>query len=164
MIIAIACTWKDMLNIGGKGGFTFIQKYTGYISPGVFAMFMLGMFWKRTTGAAAIVGVLSGFLLSVFFNEFAPASGYTKRRSTRFTPTASWPRTASTISRFPSSSAWAGRSPSPCWPWWSSACSGPRMNPKAFEIDRSDVQGVAVDDGADRRHADDPRRPLRRFW
>ena len=33
---------------------------------------MLGMFWKRTTGAAAIVGVLSGFLLSVFFNDFAP--------------------------------------------------------------------------------------------
>jgi solute:Na+ symporter, SSS family len=71
MILALAFTWKDLLNIGGQGGFTFIQKYTGYISPGVFAMFILGMFWKRTTGAAAIVGVLSGFLLSVFFNEFA---------------------------------------------------------------------------------------------
>jgi SSS family solute:Na+ symporter len=30
------------------------------------------MFWKRTTGAAAIVGVLTGFALSVLFNEFAP--------------------------------------------------------------------------------------------
>jgi SSS family solute:Na+ symporter len=30
------------------------------------------MFWKRTTGAAAIVGLLTGFLLSVLFNEFAP--------------------------------------------------------------------------------------------
>jgi SSS family solute:Na+ symporter len=35
-------------------------------------MFFLGMFWKRTTGAAAIVGVITGFLLSVFFNELAP--------------------------------------------------------------------------------------------
>jgi SSS family solute:Na+ symporter len=71
MVIALAFTWEDTLNIGGKGGFTFIQKYTGYISPGVFAMFILGMFWKRTTGAAAIAGVISGFALSVFFNEFA---------------------------------------------------------------------------------------------
>ena len=72
MILAILFTWSDLLGIGGAGGFTFIQKYTGFISPGVFAMFILGMFWKRTTGSAAIVGVLAGFLLSVFFNEMAP--------------------------------------------------------------------------------------------
>jgi SSS family solute:Na+ symporter len=73
MLIAIVCTWDDLLGIGGEGGFTFIQKYTGFISPGVFAMFLLGMFWKRTTGAAAIAGVLSGFLLSVMFNNYAPS-------------------------------------------------------------------------------------------
>ena len=72
MIIAIIFTWKDTLGIGGKGGFTFIQKYTGFISPGVFAMFILGMFWKRTTGAAAIAGVITGFLLSIIFNNYAP--------------------------------------------------------------------------------------------
>jgi len=73
LILAIMFTWTDLLGIGGVGGFTYIQKYTGFISPGVFAMFFLGMFWKRTTGSAAIAGVLAGFLLSVFFNEFAPA-------------------------------------------------------------------------------------------
>lgn len=72
MILAVLFTWNDLLGIGGEGGFTFIQKYTGFISPGVFAMFILGMFWKRTTGSAAIAGVLSGFLFSVFFNELAP--------------------------------------------------------------------------------------------
>jgi SSS family solute:Na+ symporter len=72
MIIAVIFTWSDVLGIGGKGGFTFIQQYTGYISPGVFAMFVLGMFWRRTTGAAAIAGVITGFVLSVLFNEFAP--------------------------------------------------------------------------------------------
>ncbi|WP_443947432.1 sodium/sugar symporter [Pedobacter sp. AW1-32] len=72
MLLAILFTWNDLLGIGGEGGFTFIQKYTGFISPGVFAMFLLGMFWKRTTGAAAVVGVLVGFLFSVFFNEMAP--------------------------------------------------------------------------------------------
>ena len=72
MIVAVVFTWSDTLGIGGKGGFTFIQQYTGYISPGVFAMFFLGMFWKRTTGAAAVAGVITGFALSVLFNEFAP--------------------------------------------------------------------------------------------
>ncbi len=71
MIIAVIFTWDDLLGIGGEGGFTFIQKYTGFISPGVFAMFILGMFWKRTTGTAAIAGVITGFALSVLFNEFA---------------------------------------------------------------------------------------------
>lgn len=73
MIVSVLFTWNDTLGIGGEGGFTFIQKYTGFISPGVFAMFILGMFWKRTTGAAAIAGVICGFVLSVFFNNYAPA-------------------------------------------------------------------------------------------
>lgn len=72
MLLAVIFTWNDILGIGGVGGFTYIQKYTGFISPGVFAMFVLGMFWKRTTGAAAIVGVILGFVLSVLFNEYAP--------------------------------------------------------------------------------------------
>nr|WP_294780498.1 sodium/sugar symporter [uncultured Flavobacterium sp.] len=73
MLLAVLFTWNDVLGIGGVGGFTYIQKYTGFISPGVFAMFFLGMFWKRTTGTAAIVGVILGFVLSVLFNEYAPA-------------------------------------------------------------------------------------------
>ncbi len=72
LVLAVLFTWNDLLGIGGVGGFTYIQKYTGFISPGVFAMFFLGMFWKRTTGAAAIAGVIMGFLFSVLFNEFAP--------------------------------------------------------------------------------------------
>ncbi|MCY1662337.1 sodium:solute symporter family transporter [Chryseobacterium sp. SL1] len=71
MFVALAFTWTDVLGIGGEGGFTFIQKYTGFISPGVFAMFLLGMFWKRTTGTAALVGVILGFVLAIFFNSFA---------------------------------------------------------------------------------------------
>ena len=73
LIIAIMFTWKDVLGISSAGGFTYIQKYTGFISPGVFAMFILGMFWKRTTGAAAVVGVISGVGFCLFFNEYAPA-------------------------------------------------------------------------------------------
>lgn len=73
MLIAILFTWNDLLGISGEGGFTFIQKYTGFISPGVFAMFILGMFWKRTTGTAAIAGLITGLVMAVVFNNYAPA-------------------------------------------------------------------------------------------
>lgn len=69
--LAVIFEWKDLLGISGEGGFTFIQKYTGFISPGVFAMFLLGMFWKRTTGTAAVAGLITGFVLAIFFNSFA---------------------------------------------------------------------------------------------
>jgi SSS family solute:Na+ symporter len=34
--------------------YQFIQEYVGFFSPGVLAIFMLGLFWKRTTSAAAM--------------------------------------------------------------------------------------------------------------
>jgi len=71
IIIAVLFEWKDLLGINAKGGFTFIQEYTGFISPGVFAMFILGMFWKRTTGTAAVAGLVTGLAMSVFFKNFA---------------------------------------------------------------------------------------------
>jgi SSS family solute:Na+ symporter len=73
LLLGVALTWEDLLGIGSAGGFTYIQKYTSYISPGIVAVFLLGMFWKRTTAPAAIAGILAGFVLSVFFNNFAPA-------------------------------------------------------------------------------------------
>ncbi|WP_343701904.1 sodium/sugar symporter [Chitinophaga sp.] len=46
-------------------GFQFIQEYTGFISPGVFAIFIMGFFWKRTTANAALVGAILAIPLSV---------------------------------------------------------------------------------------------------
>ncbi|WP_461451586.1 sodium:solute symporter family transporter [Mucilaginibacter sp.] len=72
LFISILLTWKDIMGIGAEGGFTYIQKYTGFISPGIFAIFILGFFWKRTTGPAAITGIIMGFAMSVLFNNYAP--------------------------------------------------------------------------------------------
>jgi SSS family solute:Na+ symporter len=44
--------------------FQFIQEYTGMISPGVTAIFVLGMFWKRTTSTAAFWGTILSIPLS----------------------------------------------------------------------------------------------------
>jgi SSS family solute:Na+ symporter len=54
-----------------KGGLKFIQEYTGFVSPGIFAMFILGFFWKRTTSSAALFATIGGFTLSVIL-KFLP--------------------------------------------------------------------------------------------
>jgi SSS family solute:Na+ symporter len=46
--------------------FQYIQEYTGFISPGVFAIFALGFFWKRTTATAALVAAVLTIPLSTF--------------------------------------------------------------------------------------------------
>ena len=70
MIIAIIVA--PLLGIDKKGGFQYIQEYSGFVSPGVFAMFILGFFWKKTTSNAALFSMIGGFLLSILF-KFMPA-------------------------------------------------------------------------------------------
>ena len=38
--------------------FVYIQEYTGLVSPGILAVFLMGLFWKKTTNRGAIIGVL----------------------------------------------------------------------------------------------------------
>ncbi|WP_431294922.1 sodium/sugar symporter [Pedobacter sp. P26] len=59
------------LGIDKKGGFQYIQEYTGFVSPGIFAMFILGFFWKRTTSGAALFATIGGFGLSILL-KFLP--------------------------------------------------------------------------------------------
>jgi len=59
------------LGIDKKGGFQYIQEYTGFVSPGIFAMFILGFFWKRSTSNAALFATIGGFGLSLLL-KFLP--------------------------------------------------------------------------------------------
>ncbi len=68
----IACLFSPFMGIDKKGGFEFIQEYTGFVSPGIFAMFILGFFWKKTTSNAALFATVGGFVLSVIF-KFIPS-------------------------------------------------------------------------------------------
>jgi SSS family solute:Na+ symporter len=58
------------IGIDKQGGFEFIQEYTGFVSPGILAMFLLGLFWRRTTSNAALFAAFGGFFLSVGFKFF----------------------------------------------------------------------------------------------
>ncbi|RYZ26756.1 MAG: sodium transporter [Chitinophagaceae bacterium] len=133
ILVAVIFEWKDLLGIGGKGGFTFIQEYTGFISPGVFAMFILGMFWKRTTGTAAVVGLITGLAMSVFFKLYAvPLFGNETLLYTAF-PTI---EDGKQVFRIPFliNMGWAFFFTMAIMIAFSLA--GPKVNPKAFALDK----------------------------
>ena len=45
--------------------FQFIQEYTGFISPGILAVFIMGLFWKKTTTNAAVAAIAVAIPLSL---------------------------------------------------------------------------------------------------
>ncbi len=44
--------------------FQYIQEYTGLVSPGILAVFLMGLFWKKTTNKAAIYGVILSIIVA----------------------------------------------------------------------------------------------------
>ncbi|MBN1540543.1 sodium/sugar symporter [candidate division KSB1 bacterium] len=45
--------------------FQYIQEYTGLVSPGILAVFMMGLFWKKASSKGAIVGVLLSIVVAL---------------------------------------------------------------------------------------------------
>ena len=69
MLIAIILA--PILLGGNKGVLQYIQEYTGFVSPGIFAMFIMGFFWKKATSNAALFATIGGFAFSVLL-KFLP--------------------------------------------------------------------------------------------
>ena len=47
--------------------FQYIQEYTGLVSPGILAVFLMGLFWKKATNKGAIWGVLCSIPIALIF-------------------------------------------------------------------------------------------------
>ncbi|MEI6946460.1 sodium/sugar symporter [Paraflavisolibacter sp. H34] len=76
--MVLALIVAPFMGIDKKGGFQYIQEYTGFVSPGIFAMFILGFFWKKTTSNAAMFATIGGFGMSLvlkFLPKFLDLSG-----------------------------------------------------------------------------------------
>lgn len=71
LAVVLSLIVGDALMGEGKQGFQYIQEYTGFVSPGIFAMFILGFFWKKTTSNAALFATIGGFIFSVIL-KFLP--------------------------------------------------------------------------------------------
>ena len=59
--------------------FQYIQEYTGFFTPGIVVIFLLGMFWKRATEAGALVAGVGSVVLSFFYWTFLPAIPFMNR-------------------------------------------------------------------------------------
>jgi SSS family solute:Na+ symporter len=64
--------------------FQFIQEFTGFFTPGIVVMFMLGLFWKRASEAGAIAAALSSVLLSYLAKEMWPDFPFMNRMGAVF--------------------------------------------------------------------------------
>lgn len=68
--LIIACLIAPMLSNLGQA-FQYIQEYTGLVSPGILAVFLLGLFWKKTTSKGAVTGVILSIPFALFL-KFMP--------------------------------------------------------------------------------------------
>jgi len=64
--------------------FQFIQVYTGLVSPGITALFILGIFWRRTTARAAWIGVLITIPVPVLLTLVFPAMPFLDNMAVSF--------------------------------------------------------------------------------
>jgi SSS family solute:Na+ symporter len=70
IVIAILVT-RPLLS-GFDQAFQFIQRFTGWVTPGICVIFLLGIFWERTTSTAAMTAAVFTVLLSAYFWKFQP--------------------------------------------------------------------------------------------
>ncbi|MCX6011805.1 MAG: sodium/solute symporter, partial [Chloroflexi bacterium] len=59
--------------------FQFIQEYTGFISPAIFALFFYGIFWKRTTSNAVLIAAGVSIPVSAFLKYLYPGLPFLDR-------------------------------------------------------------------------------------
>ncbi|MEI8205154.1 MAG: sodium/sugar symporter [Bacteroidota bacterium] len=59
--------------------FQYIQEFTGFVSPGALAIFLMGMFWKRATANGALSAALGTFVLSFLFKILEPTLPFMDR-------------------------------------------------------------------------------------
>ena len=71
--VVIAVLVAQPLLGGEEQVFQFIQKYTGYVSPGIVVLFLFGLFWKRTTATGALWAAIASVPFSVVVDLAFPS-------------------------------------------------------------------------------------------
>ncbi|MDQ2077102.1 sodium/sugar symporter [Marinimicrobium sp. ABcell2] len=61
------------------GAFQYIQEFTGFFTPGIVAIFLLGFFWKKATALSALVAAIGSAVLSLAFYLWWPALPFIDR-------------------------------------------------------------------------------------
>ncbi len=59
--------------------FQYIQEFTGFFTPGIVVLFLLGMFWSKTTATAGLLAAIASAALSIVLKIFWPALPFMDR-------------------------------------------------------------------------------------
>ena len=59
--------------------FQFIQEFSGFFTPGITVIFLLGLFWRRASETGAIVAAIASVVLSYLFRQFTPGIPFMNR-------------------------------------------------------------------------------------
>jgi SSS family solute:Na+ symporter len=70
MLLAMVCA-KPLLGNFDQA-FQYIQEFTGFFTPGIVVIFLLGMFWKKTTALGALAAAIGSAVLSFAFKMLLP--------------------------------------------------------------------------------------------
>ncbi|GAB4520909.1 MAG: sodium/sugar symporter [Amphiplicatus sp.] len=77
--LAVAAIAAQPLLGRAEQAFQFIQEFTGFFTPGIVVLFVLGMFWKRTTAFAALAAAIGSAAFSLAFKIWAPEIPFMNR-------------------------------------------------------------------------------------
>lgn len=77
-IVLAILTAKPLLGSFDQA-FQYIQEYTGFFTPGIVVIFLLGLFWKRANEAGALAAAIGSFVLSIAFKLAWPALPFIDR-------------------------------------------------------------------------------------
>ena len=77
--LIVACLSAKPLLGSFDQAFQYIQEFTGFFTPGICVIFLLGMFWERCTAAAALVAAVGSALLSFALKIFWPSLPFMDR-------------------------------------------------------------------------------------
>lgn len=59
--------------------FQYIQEYTGFFTPGIVVIFLLGLFWKRATETGALAATIGSFATSIAIKALWPGLPFMDR-------------------------------------------------------------------------------------
>ncbi len=65
IVLIISIALGEFVGLLGEGLFIYIQTMYAFFAPPFSAIFILGIFWKRTNARGALAGVLSGFVFAI---------------------------------------------------------------------------------------------------
>lgn len=77
MIIAMIAAQPLLGNF--DQAFQYIQEFTGFFTPGIVAIFLLGMFWRNTTATGALLAAVGSAVLSLAMKLLAPTLPFIDR-------------------------------------------------------------------------------------